>query len=243
MFGPFLRRRNEAKAREYLERCGAMELLRTGEGSEIPPVLHDLHNLHAIVRRRRPTTILEFGTGFSTLVLAHALSLNAREAPPAGPAKAKATLQPPPKLWSVDANERWIRNAAGKVPDSLRGFVEFHHSEVRACEVNGQLCHRYVDLPSVVPDFVYLDAPNPLDVVGEVGGLSFTLESGGPRQAAAADLILLEPSLKGGFFMVVDGRFNNVHFLRHNLRRRYRVRVDNVNKLSTFELLEATGRH
>lgn len=220
-----------------------MELLRAGDGSEIPPVLHDLHNLHATVRRRRPTTILEFGTGFSTLVLAHALALNARDAPPAGAVKSKGCPPPPPRVWSVDANERWIRNAAGKVPDSLRDFVAFHHSEVRAFELNGQLCHRYVDLPSVVPDFVYLDAPNPLDVVGEVGGLSFTLENGGPRQAAAADIVMLEPSLKRGFFMVVDGRFNNVHFMRRNLRRRYRVRVDNVNKLSTFELLEATGRH
>lgn len=243
MFGSLLRRRNEAKAREYLERCGAMELLRSGEGSEIPPVLHDLYNLHSTVRRRRPATILEFGTGFSTLVLAHALAMNARDAGANVATKSKGAPPPPPRVWSVDANERWIRNAAGKVPDALRDFVSFHHSEVRACELNGQLCHRYVDLPSVVPDLVYLDAPNPLDVVGEVGGLSFTLETGGPRQATAADLVFMEPSLKRGFFMVVDGRFNNVHFLRHNLRRRYRVRVDNVNKLSTFELLEPTGRH
>lgn len=243
MIGAWLRQRGEARARDYLERCGVMEMLARGDKAEIPPVLYDLYNLHRLVRQRRPTTILEFGVGFSSLVLAHALAENLRDGPPARPAKAKGAPPPPPQIWTVDTNPRWIENVAQKMPAELRGLVTFRHSKAEACEVAGQLCHRYVSLPSVVPDFVYLDGPDPADVTGSVNGLSFTLESGGPRQVVSADPVLLEPSLKTGFFMVVDARYNNVHFLRHNLRRRYRVRSDRVNRLVTFELREHTGRH
>jgi hypothetical protein len=243
MIGAWLRRRNELRAREYLDRFGVMTLLASGDSAEIPPVLHDLYNLHRLVRRRRPTTILELGVGFSSLVLAHALAENVRERLPTGPAKAKGAPPPSPQLWSVDTNPRWIENVARKMPEDLRRFVTFRHSPVEVCELSGQLCHRYVNLPSIVPDFLYLDGPDPADVTGSVNGLSFTLETGGPRQAVSADVALIEPSLKTGFFMVVDARYNNVHFFRRNLRRRYRVRSDRVNRLTTFELLEHTGRH
>ncbi len=243
MIGAWLRRRNEKRARDYLRGCGVMDLLARGDQSEIPPVLYDLYNLHRLVRQRRPTTVLEFGTGFSSLVLAHALSENLRDHPPAAPAKAKGAPPPSPQVWTVDTNPRWIENVAQKMPEHLRGMVTFRHSTAEVCELAGQLCHRYVNLPSVVPDFVYLDGPDPADVKGSVNGLSFTLENGEPRQVVSADMVLLEPSLKTGFFMVVDARYNNVHFLRHNLRRRYRVHLDRVNRLATFELREHTGRH
>jgi hypothetical protein len=243
MLGKWLRRRNERRAHDYLETVGVLALLRAGNAGEIPPVLYDLYHLHRLVRTRRPRTILEFGVGFSTIVLAHALDMNLREQPDAGARKDKGAPPPPHRLWSVDANAAWIENARGKVPEPLRRHVAFHHSDVRVIELAGQLCHRYERLPNIVPDFVYLDGPDPADVKGATDGLAFTLEHGGPRQVAAADVVLLEPSLKTGFFMVLDARFNNMHFLRHNLRRRYRVRVDRVNRLSTFELLEHTGKH
>lgn len=243
MLGGWLRRRNERRAHDYLERVGVLSMLRAGNAGEIPPVLYDLYNLHRLVRARRPRTILEFGVGFSTIVLAHALDMNLRERPDTDAPKAKAAPPPPYRVWSVDANAAWIENAFGKVPEPLRPLVAFHHSDVRVVELAGQLCHRYTRLPNIVPDFVYLDGPDPADVKGEIDGLSFTLDHGGPRQVAAADIVLMEPSLRRGFFMVLDARFNNMHFLRHNLRRRYRIRVDRVNRLSTFELLEHTGRH
>ncbi|MCW5745890.1 MAG: hypothetical protein KIT36_06795 [Alphaproteobacteria bacterium] len=243
MLGKWLRRRNERCAHDYLDGVGVLTLLRGGNAGEIPPVLYDLYNLHRQVRSRRPRTILEFGVGFSTIVLAHAMDMNLRERPQAEPAKAKGAPPPAHQLWSVDANAAWIENARGKVPEPLRRLVTFHHSDVQAIELAGQLCHRYTKLPNIVPDFVYLDGPDPGDVKGEVNGLSFTLAHGGPRQVVAADIVLMEPSLRAGFFMILDARFNNMHFLRHNLRRRYRVRVDRVNRLSTFELLERTGRH
>ncbi|HJQ55511.1 MAG TPA: hypothetical protein VJ890_01305 [Vineibacter sp.] len=243
MLNKWLRRRNERRAHDYLERVGVLPMLRAGNAGEIPPVLYDLHNLHRLVRSRRPRTILEFGVGFSTIVLAHALDMNLRERPDAGRRKEKGAAPPPPGVWSIDANAGWIENARGKVPHSLRGLVTLHHSDVRAVELAGQLCHRYTRLPNIVPDFVYLDGPDPADVKGEIEGLAFTLEHGGPRQVAAADIVLMEPSLRRGFFLVLDARYTNMHFLRHNLRRRYRIRVDRVNRLSTFELLEHTGRH
>lgn len=40
------------------------------------PVFADLERIHYLVRSRKVTTILEFGVGFSTVAMDHALSLN-----------------------------------------------------------------------------------------------------------------------------------------------------------------------
>src|SRR5690606_34275376 len=44
-----------------------------------PPVWEDLVRLHRTIRTRRVTTVLEFGCGFSTTVMAHALAANKAE--------------------------------------------------------------------------------------------------------------------------------------------------------------------
>ncbi|MEX0696124.1 MAG: hypothetical protein WEB85_01870 [Dongiaceae bacterium] len=228
------------RAHAYLARQGVTAVLKRGFEGEIPPVVYDLSNMHRIVRRRRPKTILEFGVGFSTIAMAMALHQNYEQD---RSTHGSETTPKPGRLWSVDAGRDWIENVKNKIPDHLRPYVEFRHSEVEARLHEGELCHMYKDLPNVVPDFVYLDAPDPRDVKGAVNGLSYTLETGGVRQVAAADLLLYESSLKRGFFMLIDARYNNMHFLHRHLKRNYRVTVNRVHNVSTFELLEHTGRH
>lgn len=223
-FRPMIRWR----AKQYLRRHGMLNVLASGAMDEIPPVQFDLFNLHRIVRTRQPRIVLEFGVGFSTLAIAHALHMNG-----AG------------KVFSVDANPQWIENVRRKIPDHLRDYVELRHSDVEVAVVHNELCLRYRNLPNIVPDFVYLDGPDPRDVKGVVDGLTYTPEypQNGVRQEAAADLLLYESSLKRGFFLLIDARYNNMHFLHRNLRRKYRVRWNRSHHFATFELLEHTGRH
>ena len=66
-------------AKSYLETNGVLDCLNLGNEIEVIPVYTDLANMHRLVRTRKPQTILEFGSGFSTIVLAHALQMNQRE--------------------------------------------------------------------------------------------------------------------------------------------------------------------
>jgi hypothetical protein len=100
---------------------------------------------------------------------------------------------------------------------------------------NGQFCSFYERLPDVVPDFVFLDGPDPAMVEGQINGLSF---QNPVRTVMAGDLLLMESTLLPGFYMVVDGRTNNARFLARNLQRPYGICWRRALDLTTFEMRE-----
>ena len=120
-------------------------------------------------------------------------------------------------------------------PMSSQTHVVASHSAVHAGTFNGQLCHFYDTLPNAVPDFVYLDGPDPRDVGGAVNGLDFRHRE---RTVISADLLLMEPTFVPGLMILVDGRTNNARFLAANFRRTYDWLEDPQDDYSVFELVE-----
>ncbi|MEM7122382.1 MAG: hypothetical protein AAF563_13950 [Pseudomonadota bacterium] len=217
---------DHARANAYLEREGVQAYLQRGRGDEIAPHPVDLARLHALVRKKKPLAVMEFGIGFSTIVFAHALMLNQRETGAEG------------HLWSVDSSQEWIDNTQEKLPDDLRPFITLCFSTVSIAEFEGELCHLYDELPNVVPDVLLVDGPSPADVGGDIRGLAFATADGeGVRSPMSADVLFLESTLPDGFVMHVDGRYANMHFLRRHLKRRYRFSWNRVHRFSTFRLV------
>lgn len=226
---------------EALDRLIEPHLAPAGAGpAAIAPQIEDLARLHRLVRDRMATTVLEFGIGFSTLVLADALAKNE--------ADYRALPNPPRlrnskafQLFSVDASEHWIAEARRRLPPSLAPRCHIAHSRVAVGTHLGRLCHYYEKLPNVVPDFIYLDGPAPADVQGSVNGLDFSIDE---RTVMAADPLLMESTLLPGAFILVDGRTNNARFLARNFQRPFRRRYDRKADITTFELIEPPlGRH
>ncbi|MCC5931459.1 MAG: hypothetical protein JJU28_19585 [Cyclobacteriaceae bacterium] len=199
-----------------------------------PPETDDLVRLHKLVRSRHSFTILEFGVGYSTTILADALKKNQTD---------WDNLNEKPEirnrfmfqLFSVDASKVWIEQTKKKFPGHLFDRVHFHHSKVEIGTYNGQLCHYYKELPNIIPDFIYLDGPSAKDVQGSIHGLSFQCEE---RTVMAADLLLMESTFLPGTFIIVDGRTNNARFLERNFTRNYKTNHDKEADVSTFELKE-----
>lgn len=218
----------ERRAKAYLDEVGVLSLLQQNDPDEIRAVHVDLAYLHHMVRRMKPQTIVEFGVGLSTLVLAHALEANATDDP----------AREPGKLHTVDSSEYWLGNTRSKLPEHLQALIELHHSEARLTTVNGELCHRFDRLPDVVPDLIYLDGPDPATVQGEVHGLTYQVARGEPRRAMSADILLYEPGLKIGATVVVDNRKMNTRFLRRNLKRKWRFLADKAEGRFTFVLVD-----
>lgn len=204
------------------------------------PQVPDLVRLHRLVRERMATTVLEFGVGFSTVVLADALAKNEADF---------AALADRPKLrnsklfqlFSVDASRHWIGETTKRLPATLAGRVTLSHSPVEIATHNGQLCHFYRKLPNVIADFIYLDAPSPKDVKGSVNGLDFSIDE---RTVMSGDLLLLESTMLPGTFIIVDGRVNNARFLQRNFTRKFVHNYNREGDITTFELDEPPlGRH
>lgn len=202
-----------------------------------PPDVEDLVFLHQIVRKRKCFTVLEFGLGYSTSILADALWKNKNE-------YEKQETKPHIRcsnmfeLHTVDNEPAWIKICQDRVSqhEHLSGIIHFHSSSVSAGTFNGRICHTYDSLPDIVPDFIYLDAPGTESIQGSINNMSFSDCS--DRTVMAADICVLEPILIPGCFIVVDGRVNNVRFMRNNFQRNWKFHWLKERDVSTFELDE-----
>ena len=213
---------------------GAFDAVSGKLNIPFPPVAEDLARLHRLIRKRKAFTILEFGSGLSTIVMADALSKNKAEF---------LALDKKPELrnrfmfqiFSVESDKQWIENSQSNFPKHLFEYVNFHYSEIKIDTFNGRICHFYDNLPDIVPDFIYLDGPNPKDVKGNVNGMTFQCDE---RTVMAADLLLMESILLPGTFILVDGRTNNARFLKNNFQRNFEMRWDKDGDITSFELKE-----
>ncbi len=232
-------------ATEYFRTEGLADLIAASQAADqagdtagcsvaLAPDIADLVRLHKLLRERRAFTVLEFGVGYSTLVIADALSKNADDF---ADSDAAVDLLPADafRVFSVDASEAWLATALARIPCGLKAHVVATHSAVSAGTFNGQLCHYYDRLPNVVPDFVLLDGPDPRDVGGAVNGLDFGHRE---RTPIGADLLLMEPTFVPGLMILVDGRANNARFLANNFRRTYDWLEDPEGDYTIFELVE-----
>ena len=221
---------------EYLKSEG-LERYIDFSGASSPgfvPEAGDLARIHQLIRARKSFTVLELGVGYSTIVIADALRKNQEQY--------KAHPNPPRlrnrflfHCFTVDASQKWLEVSQSKFPEDLRPFVTFKHSPVKIGTHLGQLCHFYTDLPDIIPDFIYLDGPDPKDVEGSINGMTFQCEE---RTVMSGDLLLMEPTLLPGCFVLVDGRTNNCRFLQRNLTRSFNMSWDKDGDVTTFELVE-----
>jgi len=197
--------------------------------------IEDLVHIHKLVRKRKPFTTLEFGVGFSTVTICHALKLNKTEFD-------KLTTKPKlrnSKLFQhyvVDSDKFWLKNTKLNFPNELKEFVNFNFSKVYIKTINDfQICSLYEKIPDIVPEFIYLDGPNPKDVEGDINGLSFKCNE---RTVTSADLLLMESTLIPGAYILIDGRTNNARFLKNNFKRNFKYSEERHRDISTFELIE-----
>lgn len=202
-----------------------------------PPDLEDLVFLHQTVRNRKCFTVLEFGLGFSTFIMADALLKNKLDFE-ALSKKPHIRCQTKFELHTVDAESSWItlcQERLSKCPE-LADIITFHFSGVTATTFNDRICHLYDKLPNIVPDFIYLDAPGTDSVKSSVHGMEF--EQCSDRTVMSADICLMEPILLPGCYIVVDGRTNNARFIRNNLQRSWTYQFNQKRDISIFELKE-----
>lgn len=200
----------------------------------IPVDKVDLSRIHRLIRQRKSFTVLEFGVGFSSVVIADALKKNRED---------WNALAETPKIrnrfqfqcFSVDSSEEWLAQSRDRLPEELREFVHFQYSRVEIGTFNGRLCHYYKNLPDIIPDFIYVDGPHPQHVEGTINGMSFQCLE---RTVMSGDLLLMEPILLPGTFILVDGRTNNARFLQHHFYRNFEVSWDKAGDVTTFELME-----
>lgn len=192
----------------------------------IPPNIQDLYSLYCIIRKNNVLAVTEFGSGFSTSVIALALSENKLSF---GKLASSIRHPNPFSLMTVDCSAEFMNVSLSRIPQSLLSVViKSVVSKASMTKVAGQICHIYDHLPAFTSDLYYLDGPGCDQVIGSINGFSvnFGSEEYAYGLPMAADLILVEPYLWPGTIVVTDGRGANAQFLFNNFRRNWEYSYD-----------------
>jgi len=225
---------DKKSSRKYLEKNNLLKHLRGAKRGQLEPDYCDLARLHQLATKRKVFTVLEFGIGWSTVVLADTLRINEEKWNNLSK-KNNLRVSNPFKVSSVDSSKKWISVVKKMIPSELKKYIEIKYSEVGAGLFNGRICHFYKNIPDIVPDFIYLDGPDPEDAKGAIRGMTWkNLE----RTVMSGDILSMEPTFLPRTFIIIDGRTNNTRFLKNNLQRKWVIKHDPKEDVTTMELME-----
>lgn len=183
-----------------------------------PAEYDDLVRLHYLCTSRRCLTVLEFGVGKSTAVLASALCVNKQK--DAEWVRVNLRTANPYELHSIDNYQSWVDHVSLSIPSyiSRQGICHFHCATVQMGTFLDRVCTYYSLLPDISPDLIYLDGPDQYSPTGDIRGITTRHPD---RMAMAADILAIEHFLQPGTLIVVDGRSANARFLACNLQRHW----------------------
>lgn len=224
--------KQQSNLEQYFEQQGLAFIVKASRGVEpgvndkltletpYNPNLADLYRLHRFVIENKRTTIMEFGVGWSTLVLAHAMSLNKLQY---SENMANLRRNNPFEVHSVDNEPSFVDIAEKRLPNNLKPFVTFTHSPIRMTTFQDRYATEYQQLPLVNPDFIYLDGPDQFNLTNDINGFSTAHKDMMPM---ACDILKFEHYLTPGTIIVVDGRAANARFLKVNMQRHWDYSYD-----------------
>jgi predicted O-methyltransferase YrrM len=210
---------SSSKAKKFFEKLDLYKELKLSQDNWRADFI-DLRFLYELILNNKISTILEFGTGFSTIVMAAALKFNSKH-------------KKNNKIYTLETEKKWIVSAKKKLM-KYKKYSEIIHSKCDVQLIGMSLCSVYRRLPNIIPDLIYLDGPDPDLVKSKIFNLNYEKTN----NPVSADILLYEYRLKPGAIIVVDGRPNNVIFLKNHLKRKYKFQFQRLYSRSIFELQE-----
>ena len=208
-------------------------LSKTTQKDLYKPELDDLFFLYSFVREKAVTSILEFGSGWSTAVLSLALHENLQSF---GKKHQEFVRHPNPfRLLTIDASEKFQKIALARLPAELNSVIDEVCSTPIINDDLGVISHRFDQLPNFTADLVYLDGPDHDQVKGEIRGFSYVDSF---TQPMGSDLLYLEPFFWPESYIITDGRTANARFLETRLKRNWQILHDPFGDRTIFKLSE-----
>lgn len=228
------KKRDTGEAEQRLKNEGFDLLFKEDNTSAIKADYADLLTLVDIVRDVRPNFVLEYGTGWSTYILATTM----------------ARMNPQSRLSVVELDPKWIEVSRSRIPDDAMRIVRFEDVKPQLTIVNapadiatnrwyggkpgkkpervGIATITFPALHSQSPDLIFLDGPAPDQVPGYQGIRA-------DSSFSEISTIVSDPIfMKGNFTICVDGRHAQCAFLKNNLEPDYSVEIREKQKFSIF---------
>ena len=181
------------------------------------PDLNDLFYLYQLIILNNRTTVLEYGCGWSTLVMHLALMKNKKRKKN----KVFKRCGNPFELFSLDDSKKYINIAKKRVKKHSNNYekVKFNFSKVIMTKFNEKYCTKYLNHPLLNPDFIYIDGPDQWTIKNKIENFTINNYSMMPM---ISDILKFEHFLTPGTIIVSDGRTANIRFLKSNFQRNWK---------------------
>ena len=205
--------------------------------SPYKPELNDLYRLYKFVFLNKRTTILEFGSGYSSLIFSLALNdlnklyknklINLRR-------------NNPFELFILENEKKFLNVTKKRIEKfckklNLNIKINYYFSDVVMSLHENKISTSYKKLPMCNPDFIYLDGPDQFNIKGNINNFSTRHKDMMPM---VNDILKIEYFLTPGTIIVTDGRGANAQFLRDYLKRNWLYKFDYINDQHIFYLNE-----
>ncbi len=229
----FPKEKNKIQIINYFKNHGLLKILKINT-SEFDPNFSDLYRLHQFIILNKRTTVLEFGSGWSSLIMQHALNINRKKF-----AKDILPLRRgnPFELFVIENKKKYLNITKKRSIKYFKNLkrAHFFFSECQMTTFNKKFACEYKKIPKCNPDFIYLDGPNPFTVIKNVYGFNLKHKDLMPM---SCDILKFEHFLVPGTIIVVDGRTANATFLKKNFQRKWKYKHDKKNDQSIFVLMD-----
>ena len=223
-----------------LKAAGYLALFQEEQSDAIQPNFADLWLLRKAVTVSTPTLILEYGSGYSTYVLAKTLQELGGG-----------------RVISVELGSEWREKSAARLTPDLARIVEFVSPAPSIRIVNAVLpggspewfnkkskqprrlgiaTIMFQELHELAPDFVFLDGPDSAQVPGYLD--SATNEALAP---VVSDPLIFEK--RKAPIICIDGRREQCAFLDANLVSGYVTKIHEVQQFTFFYPHHSNQRH
>ena len=210
--------------RNFFLSKGLLKILEFREKKYLYPAqLRDLYRLYQFVFLNKRTTVLEFGSGYSSLIFAHSLwLLNKNFATEVKKIRIVNAFE----LFILENEKKFLTITKNKIKRFFkRKTIKIHYylSTVKMIMFRGFFATEYNQLPQCNPDFIYIDGPDQFKVKNKQSGITVAHKDMMPMMC---DILKFEYFYTPGTIIIVDGRSANAKFLLDNLKRNWLYKND-----------------
>ena len=203
------------------------------------PELNDLYNLYQYVLINRRTPILEFGSGWSTLIFSLALKELLEKFPSEIKSLRRNNLF---ELFVLENEKKYLNITKNRIKKFNKHLninnpikIKYFLSDVEMTTFNNRICTQYKKIPLCNPDFIYLDGPGQFKVKKNINGITTKHKDMVPM---VSDILKFEYFYNPGTIIVCDGRSANAKFLKDHFKRNWKYTNDKKNDQHIFCLID-----
>lgn len=184
----------------------------------IPPTFKHLDFLYNLVKKNKRISSLEFGVGWSSLVISKALEENKKNYLNKNLFLKRIFKDSLFFNYVIDAEKKYLKifenfsKTSGLKNIKFKKILWQYFLKKKSIIASGK------NLPGIVPDFIYLDGPNPAKIINKSKKFDKTFDF----PVIVDDLLTYENFLNNGCILVVEGRAHNASYLLRELKRNWK---------------------